>query len=152
MANSMLPFLHRQSDQTKRDQADPAPVNGGAVHVSSGGVTTDAGQRSRPLMPVIPVRVVSPSGKEVQTYAFCDSGSSGTFMSEGLAEQLGKPSKPTTISVDTVCGPGNDISSSVIGRYQGWASGGGGVCFRFQQPSPFPTSQCLWMTSATRSS
>ena len=108
-------LLHRQSEQPpKSEQVRPSAAPSSSVQVSSGGVTADSGQRTGTLMPVIPVRVVSPRGKVVQTYAFCDSGNSGTFMSEGLAEQLGSPCKSTTISVDTVCGPGNEISTSVI--------------------------------------
>ncbi|XP_043202754.1 uncharacterized protein LOC122370872 [Amphibalanus amphitrite] len=106
-------LLHRQSEAPKSEQTESSPVTT-PVRVSSGGVTSDSGQRSGTMMPVIPVRVVSPTGEVLHTYAFCDSGSSGTFMSEGLAERLGSPCKSTTISVDTVCGPGNEISTSVI--------------------------------------
>ena len=95
-------LLHRQTP--KHDPpGESSPVSSHSVQVS-GGVTADAGPGSHTgtLMPVIPVWMVSPSGKMVKTYAFCDSGSSGTFISKSLGKQLGSPSKSTTITVDTI--------------------------------------------------
>lgn len=107
-------LLHQQPGDTTRSGATQSgPANSSPVQVTSGRISTDAGM-TRTLMPVVPVRVISPSGGVVVTYAFCDSGSSGTFITQGLADKLGEPCKSTTISVDTVCGSNSEISTSVL--------------------------------------
>ena len=110
-----LTLLHRsqgtsgQSDvsasATISSSASPAAVS---VSPSSGApvVSSAAIQRGHGVvetMPIIPVQVRSAAnGMVCKTYAFLDSGSSDTLITEALMKELGVRGKKTTISLTTL--------------------------------------------------
>ncbi|XP_071819881.1 uncharacterized protein [Apostichopus japonicus] len=66
-------------------------------------------------MPVVPVRVKSKStNKDVETYAFLDTGSSDTFISENLAKQLCVSGPKTKILLSTLPNDGLVDSRFVV--------------------------------------
>ena len=64
---------------------------------------TRAGTHGQCTMAIVPVKVRLRNGiKAVQTYAFMDPGSTVTFCSESLAEQLGASGPRKSITLDTM--------------------------------------------------
>ena len=117
-AKALTRLLHRSRAGTDQSGVN-SPVRGAdsasvstAVdqsHSSASGVpavTSAAVKRCHTLletMPIVPVRVKSVFGdKECCTYAFLDSGSSDTLMTEHLMRDLGVCGKRTTINLTTL--------------------------------------------------
>ena len=66
------------------------------------------------MMPVVSVRLMDKSEKEVQTNAFLDQGSSGCFITSRLVSQLGLEPEEVTITIDTVASEGRKVKSAVV--------------------------------------
>ncbi|XP_043205783.1 uncharacterized protein LOC122372549 [Amphibalanus amphitrite] len=94
-------------------QAQPAGGSRSSVVTANARVVTREG-RARVFMPIVAVKVRGSGGRTVLCNAFLDGGSSGCFATEELAGKLRLQPEQTTISVDTVCGEGQVISSSVL--------------------------------------
>ena len=98
--------------------ATAAPPVGGVVHQGSpAGAVVSASLglhgESRTALPVVAVRVRGASGRELVTNGFLDQGSSGSFMTDKLADRLGVPTEHTSVSIDTVGNCRRTISTSV---------------------------------------
>jgi hypothetical protein len=52
--------------------------------------------------------------REIFTYAFIDSGSSASFISEGLMKQLGETGKQTTMLLSTMGAKEKPVDSSIV--------------------------------------
>ena len=94
-------------------QVQPAGGSRSSVVTANARVVTQEG-RARVFMPIVAVKVRGSGGRTVLCNAFLDGGSSGCFATEELAGKLRLQPEQTTISVDTVCGEGQVISSSVL--------------------------------------
>ncbi|XP_043222567.1 uncharacterized protein LOC122381883 [Amphibalanus amphitrite] len=67
------------------------------------------------MMSILPVRVwSSDGGKEVETYAFLDGGSSATFCSRSLLDELGVVGEDTKISMTTASVENQELDSRVV--------------------------------------
>lgn len=93
-------ILHIVKDSTIEKRDDVCPLNSvpPQISVSQQTVGFTAAGSTECLLSIIPVKVRAPkSGTCVETYAFIDPGSTGTFCTEQLKKQLdvcGKPSEP----------------------------------------------------------
>ena len=112
-------LLHEAEQSTAARREQSADETGAQVKNGSVGMT-QAGPKSQPNMPVIPVRVRVNEGKTVATYAFLDSGSSACFCTESLLETLGASMDctPTRLTLETVNPEVTKMKSFIINGIQ----------------------------------
>lgn len=109
--------LHRHSPlkekespclSTEQSEAEscvkPVKVNARQVH--------EKDRTQRTGLAIIPVKIRASNGQLIPTYAFLDSGSTASFCTTSLFEKLDLQNiVPTQLSVSTVLGEGNKVSS-----------------------------------------
>ena len=106
-------FLHQvKSDKESKPANDSARSSQRSIEEgstsslnSSSNGYVDISQASQRIisLPIVPVRVKGPDGnKEVQTYAFLDSGSNTTFCTDNLLKKLNIEGKATQFSLTTL--------------------------------------------------
>ena len=92
------------NDSARSSQRSNEEGSTSSLNSSSNGYV-DISQASQRIisLPIVPVRVKSPDGnKEVQTYAFLDSGSNTTFCTDNLLKKLNIEGKATQFSLTTL--------------------------------------------------
>ncbi|XP_074649001.1 uncharacterized protein LOC141904318 [Tubulanus polymorphus] len=78
-------------------------INSSVTGPSETGLTGHTGVQSSCSLAIIPVRLSTKNGtKSVTTYAFFDPGSTITFLSDQIREQLNCSGKKSTLSVQTI--------------------------------------------------
>ncbi|XP_071088902.1 uncharacterized protein [Haliotis cracherodii] len=88
----------KDREKKEMDQTKPRVVTNNSLATSESGDHKDLS-----YMPVVPVRIKVNSGdRYVKTYAFLDNGSSATFCTSKLAEELQVTGKMTNIVVSTM--------------------------------------------------
>ncbi|XP_071951906.1 uncharacterized protein [Antedon mediterranea] len=74
-----------------------------------------AGSNLRSCMAIIPVLVrANTSGKTIKTYAFLDNGSSATFCTESLMEQLSAEKRQTRLILSTINHRDQPVNSHIV--------------------------------------
>jgi hypothetical protein len=113
--------LHRQNDasQTQVENKDAAPKPQATVNrIGNRDVGHVTGAGSDPhigTMAVLPVKVKVKDREEmIATYAFLDTGSSATFISEGLRKQLRITGRKTKLNLSTMGAKDQMVGSEVI--------------------------------------
>ncbi|XP_043217561.1 uncharacterized protein LOC122379413 [Amphibalanus amphitrite] len=101
-------LLHMDSRNSEKERPGPLPEPRSEV---CGGTTTD---RAGPVMSILPVLVTGRNGKTSKTYAFLDSGSSATFITNALAEKLKLKGEETSLAITTVEQDELKISSQAL--------------------------------------
>lgn len=90
--------INRQPNDTEREMETPAPVP-----ISSTTCGHTGAGKDRTMLSVLPVRIKAAKGNYmIQTYAFLDPGSTGTFCSEQLMRRLSLTGKRTQILLRTM--------------------------------------------------
>ena len=113
-------LLH--ADQQVEEKPGPSSEHKNEI---CGGTITD---RTGPVMSILPVVVRSKNGRQSQTYAFLDSGSSATFITTSLAEKLKLKGEEISLTLTTVEQDGTEVSSkAVTGLEVSGLDGSGGV-------------------------
>ena len=102
------------SDSGKADATSVKEIGSGCVGVANGSSCgKDAGD-SKVTMPIVPVKVkVKDSDQMVETYAFLDSGSKGSFCTDSLLRQLRTSGVRTNFVLKTMAGR-DRVSSQVV--------------------------------------
>ncbi|XP_043211278.1 uncharacterized protein LOC122375804 [Amphibalanus amphitrite] len=100
----------------------------------------------RTALPVVAVRLRAPTGKVIVTNGFFDQGSSGSFLTERLAERLGVQTERTTISIETVGNDRRSMSTSIAPGLEVSALNGD----EFHPLPPLLTIDALPVTQADR--
>ena len=107
-------LLHRAPVEQRAATSETPPASSNVISAGVG-LKGEAEVRGKStMMPVVPVRVRGIGGKEVLTNAFLDQGSSGSFITSQLAEQLGLDMEDVSIRIDTVTGVGHEVKSGVM--------------------------------------
>ena len=104
-------MLHRVQRSSNPSSSEAPPVS---PNVVSAGVGLKSHSGNFTMMPVVPVRLMGKSGKEVLTNAFLDQGSSGCFITSHLASRLGLDEVQVNITIDTVANEGQEVKSAVV--------------------------------------
>ena len=115
-------LLHMDPRHAERGRPGPLPEPRNEV---CGGTKID---RAGPVMSILPVLVTGRNGKTSKTYAFLDSGSSATFITNALAEKLKLKGEETSLTITTVEQDELKINSqAVIGLQASSLDGSGSV-------------------------
>ena len=109
--NRHATLLHMPPKPLDPSSSEAPPA---APNVVSAGVGLKRVRNDYTMMPVVPVRLKGTAGKEVQTNAFLDQGSSGSFITSRLVSQLGLEKEDLTITIDTVANEGQEVMSAVV--------------------------------------
>ena len=117
-------FLHvpfkATSDNTEKQavamKADTAKTasNGFAEMIGSFSCNKNDTRGSRVALPIVAVRVRSKENKMVETYALLDSGSTNTFCSDYLIQQLGIHGKKSNLLLTTLESENKDTDTMLV--------------------------------------
>ena len=102
------------SDSDTADATSVKEIGSGCVGVANGFSCGKDAKDSKVTMPIVPVKVkVKDSDQMVETYAFLDSGSKGTFCTDSLLRQLRTSGVRTNFVLKTMAGR-DRVSSQVV--------------------------------------